>query len=206
MRYTWPKYKLCRREGINLFGSQKYDIKKWTSLPGKPKDTRSMTRLTEYAKLLRNKQALKRIYQMTERQFYNLVTKTSQKFAKNNGLPHDEVMLQFLERRFDAVLLKAGIAKTIIQARQMVTHGHWTLNGRKHNIPSYFVKPGDVLALREKAKKSPLYANIDNVASVPAWIKIDKNQLSVELLELPDAKTITSPVDLIKVIEYYARA
>ena len=206
MRYTWPKFKLCRREGMNLFGSDKYILKKGTSLPGKPKNARSMSRLTEYAKLLRNKQSLKRMYSMTERQFYTLVTKTSQKYAKNNGLSHDQVMLQFLERRCDAVLLKSGIANTIMQARQMMTHGHWMLNGRKHNIPSYFMKPGDVLSLREKMKGSALYSQVDSKGTIPAWIKVDKNKLSVELLDMPDTATLNSPVDLLKVIEFYARA
>lgn len=191
---------------MNLFGSDKYILKKGTSLPGKPRNTRTMGRLTEYAKLLRNKQALKRMYLMTERQFSTLVTKTSQKYAKNNGLSHDQVMLQFLERRCDAVLVKAGIAKTIMQARQMITHGHWKLNGRKHNIPSYFMKPGDVLSLRDKMTNSALYSQIDSKVDVPSWIKVDKNKFTVELLEMPDAASMTPPVDLLKVIEFYARA
>lgn len=165
-----------------------------------------MGRLTEYAKLLRNKQALKRMYMMTERQFYNLVTKTSQKYAKNKGLSHDQVMYQFLERRLDSILMRAGVAKTIMQARQMITHGHWLLNGKKHNVPSYFMKTGDVLTLRDKAKNSPLYAEMDSSVNVPAWIKFDKNKFTIELLQLPDTTQLQAPVDLLKVIEFYARA
>lgn len=206
MRYTKAKKKLCRREGMNLFGPAKYDIKKGDSLPGKPRNARSMNRLTEYGKLLRNKQALKRMYAMTERQFYNLVNKKSQKYAKNKGLAHDQVMLQFLERRCDAVLLRAGVAKTIMQARQMITHGHRLLNGRKHNIPSYFMQKGDVLQLRDKMKKSGLYADIDVQIDIPAWISFKKNDMTVELLDLPQTEQINSPVDLLKVIEFYARA
>ncbi len=206
MVYRGPKKKLCRREGRNLFWPQKYEIRKGDSLPGKPRNARSMVRLTEFGKLLRNKQSLKRMYMMSERQFSTLVTKKSQKYAKNHGLSHDQVMFQFLERRCDSVLLRAGVATTIMQARQMMTHGHWLLNGRKHNIPSYLMKAGDVLTLRPKMQNSALYTEVETNVDTPAWIKFDKNKYTVELLALPDTQTMKPPVDLLKVIEFYARA
>ncbi|MEI7477740.1 MAG: S4 domain-containing protein [bacterium] len=99
----------------------------------------NMPRLSEYGKLLRNKQVLKRIYFMTEKPFAKLVKFTASRYAKNKGMSHDKVLLQFLERRLDSIIYRAGLAKTIMQARQMVVHGHFLLNGSKHNIPSYFV-------------------------------------------------------------------
>ena len=95
MRYTWPKYKIVRREGINIFGSDKYDVKKRRTLPGQHGG--SMPRLSEYGKLLRNKQVLKRMYQMSEKQFAKLVTTISKKYAKNKWLDHDKVLIQFLQ-------------------------------------------------------------------------------------------------------------
>lgn len=86
---------------------------------------------------------------MSEKQFSRLVNQTALKNAKSQGLSHDASLYQLLERRCDALLVRAGVAKTIMQARQMITHNHWMLNGQKHNIPSYHVKPGDTLTLRK---------------------------------------------------------
>ena len=99
-----------------------------------------MVRLSEYGKLLRNKQVVKRTYQMSEKQFSRLVNETALKNAKANNLTHDASIHQLLERRCDTLLVRVGLARTIMQARQMMTHGHRLLNGKKHNIPSYFVK------------------------------------------------------------------
>lgn len=206
MRYTGPKRKLCRREQINLFGTSKYTIKKWEALPGKAKGAR-LTRLSEYGKLLRNKQTLKRIYQMSERQFSRLVNHTALKISKNQGISHDGVIYQLLERRVDTILVRAGVASTIMQARQMITHGHWLLNDVKHNIPSYYMKPWDVLSLRKKLQNSPLYSAPETANQVlPFWIKVNPSAMSVELTQLPETQEEREiPADLLKVIEFYAR-
>lgn len=205
MRYTGPKMKLCRREQKNLFWPAKYNIDKDTALPGK--SGRTMVRLSEYGKLLRNKQVLKRMYQMSEKQFSRLVNDTALKISKNGGLTHDAALYQLLERRADALLVRAGIASTIMQARQMITHGHWLLNGVKHNIPSYFVKPGDVLSVRKSLQNSTLYANsTQKVQHIPFWITTNPTQMSVTLNQVPtheEGKEL--PADLLKVIEFYAR-
>lgn len=164
-----------------------------------------MSRLSEYGKLLRNKQTLKRMYLLTEKQFSRLVTSTSFRYSKNNGITHDKALAQFLERRLDSVLVKAGYAKTIMQARQMIVHGHWMLNGKKHNKPSYYMKPNDVLTLREKHTKSSLYAEVHS-HNTPSWLSVDANKYSVKMLDLPNAEEIEYPVDVLKVIEFYARA
>ncbi len=204
MRYTGPKFKLCRREGINLFGTPKYDVRKRRKLPGQHGD--KMPRLSEYGKLLRNKQVLKRIYQMSEKQFKKFVTDIAAKYSKNKGMDHDKAVKVTLERRLDAILLRSGIAKTIMQARQMVTHGHFLLNGKKHNIPSYLVKPGDIIQLRDKLKESPLYADIDSSVKVPSYLKVDLKDKKIEVVDLPRDEEIKLPVDVLKVIEFYARA
>ena len=205
MKYTGPKFKLSRREGINLFGVAKYDVKQRRGVPGQ--HGANMPRLSEYGKMLRNKQVLKRMYFMAEKSFRKLVSQTSLKYAKNKGTEHDKALLQFLERRMDSVILRAGLAKTIMQARQMVTHGHFSLNGHKHNIPSYYVEPGDVIKVRDKVAASSLYESaFDNADTKIAWLKVSKGDKSVEVLDIPDVSEMQLPVDVLKVIEFYARA
>jgi len=204
MRYTGPKFKLCRREGVNLFGTPKYDVRKRRTLPGQHGG--SMARLSEYGKLLRNKQVLKRIYQMTEKQFKRFVTDIAAKYSKNAGIDYDKAVKITLERRLDAVLYRSGVAKTIMQARQMITHGHFLLNGKKHNIPSYLVKQGDVVELKEKIKNSPLYAESNANVKVPSYLKVNTADKKVEVIDLPRAEEIDVPADVLKVVEFYARA
>lgn len=204
MRYTGPKFKLCRREGVNLFGTPKYDVRKRRTLPGQHGG--SMSRLSEYGKLLRNKQVLKRVYQMTEKQFKRFVTDIAAKYSKNNGIDYDKAVKVTLERRLDAVLYRSGVAKTIIQARQMITHGHFLLNGKKHNVPSYLVKQGDVLELKEKLKNSTLYAEWNSNVKIPSYLKVELRDKKVEVIDLPRVEEIEVPADVLKVVEFYARA
>lgn len=207
MKYTGPKFKWCRREGKNLFGRWKYDIRKNRTLPGQ--SGKSISRLSEYGKLLRNKQALKRMYLLSESKFKKLVMTEASNYSKNEWVDHDKAVVQFLERRLDSILLKAGFAKTIMQARQMANHEHFRLNGEKHGIPSYYVNKGDKLELKDSLKKSPLYMDcpINNGNhQVPSWIKVNKSDFSIEILDLPDPQEVELPVDVLKVIEFYARS
>lgn len=206
MRYTGAKFRLCRREGVNLFGSQKYNLKKRRALPGQ--HGAGMQRNSEYGKLLRNKQVVKRSYLLSEKQFATIVKKTAAKYAKNNNLSHDVALFQFLERRLDVIILRSGLANTIMQARQMVSHGHFLLNGVKHNIPSTFVVAGDKITLKEKLKNSTLYSDTSKAspAKIPSWIKVDRNNYTVEVLGMPQTGEIEVLGDLLKVIEFYARA
>lgn len=206
MKYTWPKFKWCRREQVDLFWAKKYNIKKRRSLPGQHGGT--MQRSSEYGKLLRNKQTLKRMYLLSEKQFVRIVKSLSAKHSKNNNITHDTALFQFLERRLDSVVYRSWLAKTIIQARQMVNHGHFLLNGKKHNIPSYFVAVGDKIELKEKLKNSPLYSqnSSENKGKIPSRIKLDKATSTIEVLNVPQVWEIGLPADLLKVIEFYARA
>jgi len=205
MRYTWAKLRLCRREGKNLFGSAKYSLGQKVVAPGQHGS--NMQRYSEYGKLLRNKQVLKRSYMMSEKQFAKIIKETASKYAKNHNIGHDFAVFQFLERRMDVIVLRAGFAQTIMQARQMVVHGHFLLNGSKHNVPSTFLKPGDKIELRDKLKKSALYnSSSKTVAKIPSWIKVDKNAYTIEVLNFPQKGEIELPADVLKVIEFYARA
>lgn len=207
MRYTWPKFKLCRREGINLFGPAKYDVRKRRGVPGQ--HGASNVRYSEYGKLLRNKQALKRMYQLSEKQFKRTIVDMASTYSKNKGLGHDKAAFQLLERRMDVIVLRSGLATTIMQARQMVVHGHFTLNGKKHNVPSYSVKAGDILTVRKAKQGSPLYLNApwhQGNITPPSWLKVNKKDYTIEVMDLPQTDDIALPVDLLKVIEFYARA
>ena len=206
MRYTGPKFKLCRREQVDLFGSKKYNVKKNRSLPGQHGG--NMQRSSEYGKLLRNKQVLKRMYMLSEKQFVRLVKEIAGKYSKNKNITHDTALFQFLERRMDSIVLRSGLAKTIMQARQMVNHGHFLLNGKKHNIPSSFVTVGDKIALKEKLKYSALYSQnaAENKGKIPSRVKLDKASNTVEVLTEPQVGELGLPADLLKVIEFYARA
>ena len=204
MRYTGPKFKLCRREQVDLFGSKKYDIKKNRNLPWQ--HWAAMKRSSEYGKLLRNKQLLKRTYGLSEKQFVRIVKQTAAQYSKNKQVAHDLAIFQFLERRIDSIVYRAGLAKTIMQARQMVGHAHFLLNGKKHNISSTFVEIGDKITLKKSLQNSPLYSNLDNKNKIPSWIKFDKNTYTIEILNLPQIGEVNVNADLLKVIEFYARA
>lgn len=204
MRYTGPKFKLCRREWVNLFWPAKYDVRKRRNLPWQ--HGASMSRLSEYWKLLRNKQVLKRMYHMSEKQFKKFVTQIASKYAKNSWIEHDKWVKIILERRLDAILYKSWIANTIIQARQMITHWHFLLNGSKHNIPSYLVKKGDVIELKERYKTSALYQSENKNIKVPSYLKFITSDKKIEVIDLPRIEEIELPADVLKVIEFYARA
>jgi small subunit ribosomal protein S4 len=166
-----------------------------------------MQRSSEYGKLLRNKQTLKRLYLLSEKQFARIVKDIAGKFSKNNDVTHDTALFQFLERRMDAIVLRAGFAKTIIQARQMVTHGHFLLNGIKHNIPSTFLSAGDKIVIKKGLQESPLFTQnlSENKNKLPSWVKVDKNDFAIEVLGMPKMGEIGMPADVLKVIEFYAR-
>ncbi len=206
MKYTGPKFKLCRREQVNIFGSEKYNMKKNRNLPGQHGG--AMKRSSEYWKLLRNKQLLKRTYLLSEKQFARIVKEIAAKISKNKWISHDIALYQSLESRFDCIVYRAGFAKSITQARQMVNHEHFLLNWVKHNIPSTFLKPSDKIVIKPKLQNSTLYNDILTNLKVkaPSRIKIDKNTHTIEVLSLPQKWELWLNADLLKTIEFYARA
>ncbi|NOZ44242.1 MAG: 30S ribosomal protein S4 [bacterium] len=116
-------------------------------------------------------------------------------------------LFQFLERRMDSIVYRAGLAKTIMQARQMVNHGHLLYNGVKHNIPSTFVKPGDKIQVKKSLTTSPLYTQAwSSNVKIPSWIKVNKKDFEIEMLDMPQVGEFPAAGDLLKVIEFYARA
>jgi small subunit ribosomal protein S4 len=171
------------------------------TLPGKrPARPR---RPSDYALRLREKQKARYSYGVLERQFYGLFTRAE----KSPGLTWENLR-QLLERRLDNTVYSLGFADSRSQARQLVRHGHISVNGRKVNIPSFLVKPGDIIAWRENSlRKEPYKMALERVDSrvIPSWLSLDKNNLSGRVLTLPVVGETTAKFDGKMIVEYYSR-
>ena len=206
-RYTGPAIKLCRREGVNLFDSDKVAkyLNKRPYAPGQHGQTRKRGggRPSDYSVRLREKQKLIRIYGMTEKPFRNLYTEA----AKKSGVT-GTVFLQLLESRLDNVVFRMGIATTRRQARQFVGHDHVRVNGKKIDVPSYRVKPGDVIELTDKAKQiTVVRENIEGQKrrrTLP-WLEFDTEKMAGKYQRLPAREDLALPVNEQFVVEYYSR-
>ncbi|MBT3293542.1 30S ribosomal protein S4 [Candidatus Peregrinibacteria bacterium] len=205
MKFTGPKAKVCRRFGTNIYGSDKYDaiLQRKPQPAGKgPRDR--LGRKSEFAQQLMEKQKMRMIYGLSERQFKSIYKKA----ASTKGKPTGDSMKEMLEKRLDNVLYRAGFAKTRLQARQFVSHGLFLVNGIRVTVPSYSVQEGDVVALRDRNKGSSIFADI--VAAhekymAPDWIKANSSSLSAEIISTPSAEAAEQAVDIRQVIEFYSR-
>lgn len=200
-KYTGPKYRQCRREGVNLFGNEKFDLKKKNYAPGMHGPKGSFSKPSEYARQLREKQKLKRLYGITERQMFNYYTEaTKKKEITGNAL------LKLLETRLDNAIFKAGFAKSKPQARQIVNHGFFHVNGKKVDIPSFAIKIGDKIEVIERQKKSPLFTDLGKQKFAAAkWLKADYNNLTIEVLRALEAEDLEQAVQTNLVVEYYSK-
>lgn len=206
-RYTGPRCRLCRREGIKLYlkGDRCYTrrcaLERRGYAPGQHGHARK--KATEYGMQLREKQKAKRIYGVLEAQFRNYFRRAE----RQSGIT-GENLLRFLERRLDNVVYRAGLAASRSEARQLVRHGHFTVNGRKVNIPSYLVRPGDVIAIRERSKNSVRIKELVERAAdqrPPAWLSYDAERAEVRVLALPTRDQIDVPVQEHLIVELYSR-
>lgn len=207
MRYTWPKKKLCRREGINLFWTEKYDL-------DKSKKTVLRSRKTsEFWVQLRKKQTAKRIFWLSEKQFFSYYTKA---LKSNTEGTTWEKMLRMLELRIDNVVYRANFARTRMQSRQFVSHAHFKLNWVKVDIPSIALKIGDVIELRDKLKESPLYKSLfeeleefskqnKGKVSISNWIDVDPKNLKITVKATPEKQDFDQIIDIQKIIEFYSK-
>ena len=200
-RYTGPKSRLCRREGVCLCGREKCAIKKKNYIPGMHGLKGSLGKPSEYARQLREKQKLKRLYGVTERQLANYFGEASKKKEITGN-----ALLKLLEMRLDNIVYRAGMAKTRNQARQIVNHGLLKVNGRKVDVPSFQVKVGDKIDVIDRAKKSPLFANLDKQKFAPAkWMKVDYKALNAELTRTLELEDLEKVVQTNLVVEYYSK-
>ena len=206
-RYTGPVCRLCRREGVKLFlkgdrcYSEKCAFEKRSYAPGQHGQRR--TKVSEYGIQLREKQKARRIYGVGEGQF----RKYFKEADRRKGVTGENLIVQ-LEQRFDNVVFRAGFADSRSQARQFVRHNHFTVNGRKANIPSMLLKPGDVVQLKDGSKKSTVIkAIVDKLGqrNVPEWLTLDAENLTVKIVALPARENVDIPVTEQLIVELYSR-
>ena len=165
----------------------------------KPKQ--SFRKMSDYGLQLREKQRAKFIYGVQEKQFRN----TFEKAAKKKGIT-GENLLVMLEERLDNVVYRMGLAMTRREARQLVVHSHYTVNGKKVNIPSYQVKPGDVIAVKAKSQSSPKFKEIKEMeVGVPAWLSVDREKLEGKVLAEPTRDQIDTPIEEHLIVELYSK-
>ena len=158
-------------------------------------------KMSQYGLQLREKQRAKFIYGVLEKQFRN----TFDKAARKPGITGENLLIM-LESRLDNVVYRMGLAVTRREARQMVVHGHYTVNGKKVNIPSYMVKAGDVIKVKEKSQSSPRFKEIKEIEIlVPAWLSVDRKKLEGKVLALPTRDQIDTPIEEHLIVELYSK-
>ena len=206
-RYTGPDCKLCRRERQKLYlkGTRcegpKCAIEKRPYPPGE--HGRGRIRESEYLLQLREKQKARRIYGVLERQFRSYYEEAS----RRGGLT-GENLLVLLETRLDNVVFRGGLARSRDEARQLVRHRHFQVNGRTVNIPSYRVRVGDVVTVRDRARNFvPILGSLELIGSkiIPAWLSTDTTKLQISILDLPNRKQIDVPVQEQLIVELYSK-
>ena len=200
MKYTGPKIKKARRLGIALSQKAERYLEKRPNPPGQHGPNRRRTKQSDYGKQLTEKQRLRYQYNLSENQLRGVFKKAARKQG-NTG----EVMLQMLESRLDTVVLRAGMARSIFQARQMVSHAHFRVNGKKVNIPSYIVRIGDKISVREKSKDLEAFVMAQQVAKTPDYITANDKELTAELNRVPNVDEVPITCEISLVVEFYAR-
>ena len=199
-RYTGPTWKVSRRLGYSILETG-VELKKRAYGPG-PHAQDKKKKPSEYCKQLIEKQKLRETYGVSERQFQRLFL-----IAKSTkGAVTGVVFMQILESRLDNLVYRMGFANTRRQARQLVNHGHITVNGKKVDIPSYLVNVGDVIAVKEKSKnlvivKNALEASLNNIA----YVEVNKEEVSGKFIRLPERNELTKQIDESQIVEFYNR-
>ncbi len=208
-RYRGAACRLCRREGTKLFlkgarcTSPKCAFERKAYKPGQGGDDRRSRRPSDYAQQLREKQKMKSVYGLLEKQFRRYVRRAERKEGVTS-----ELLVQALETRLDNAVFRAGLAGSRAQARQLVSHRHITVNEQIVTVASYAVRPGDVIKVREKSKEiAPVAQAAANAGAVPvpAWLQVDYGNLTATVVALPQAAEAGTGADEQQVIEFYSR-
>lgn len=203
-RYNGPVCRLCRREGTKLYlksdrcFSGKCALERRAYAPGQHGQSRK--KQSEYGLQLRAKQSVRRIYGILEKPFRNYFKEAD----RQKGITGENLLI-LLERRLDNVVFRLGFASSRAEARQLVRHGHFLLNGHKINIPSYLVKPGDEIIVREKSRDSVKFKEINENTTVPEWLTSKPKELYGKVEAFPSRDSITIPVDEQLIVELYSR-
>jgi len=204
-RDTSPQCKQCRREGQKLFLkgerclTDKCGVERRSYPPGE--HGRGRMRQSEYRNQLREKQKARRFYQLLEKQFRSYYDRAT----RQEGVTGDN-LLRLLERRLDSVLVRLGFAASRRQARQLVRHGHWLVNGRRVDIPSYQVRPDDVISIKDgSAAVDVVRGATELISTVPPWLQADHDALTAKVLRLPERSEIETPVQEQLIVELYSK-
>lgn len=200
-RYTGPICRLCRREGMKLCDKHKCATLKRNYPPGMHGASGSRSKPSDYSKQLREKQKARRIFGISEKQMHHYYLKATAS-AEVSG----EELVRQMEQRFDNIVFRSGFASTRRQARQMVTHGLFTVNGRRANVPSMHLKSGDIFEVRPKTKKAPLFGDFEKKKLiVPKWLKTDQTNLSGQIIDKVASDDLEGSIDSQAIIEFYSR-
>jgi len=205
-RDTRSIVKMSRREGYALHPKAHKALAKRTTMPGQPANSRGpRNKASQYSLQLREKQKVKRLYGLLEKQFSNLMKEASRRQGQSG-----ENLLHLLELRLDNAIYRGGLAVSRRAARQLATHGHFMLNGRRVDIPSIRMKEGDVLIARPKSTKSEYFKRIDEVSpanpdAIPAWLKVDRKKLHITITGLPSRDDAEPDINEQLIVEYYSR-
>lgn len=200
MKYTGPKVRLSRRVGVALTPRASRVMEKKPHTPGQPPRGRRRGKVSDYSRQLLEKQRLRFSYNVHERQM-----RTYYQRASRRGGNTIDNLIHELESRLDALVMRSGLARTIYAARQTVSHGHIQVNGKPVNIPSYQVRPNDVISVREKSKKIPGFREALSTAKAPPYLSVDVNEMSATLMKLPDRAEVPVVCDMSQVIAFYSR-
>lgn len=199
-RYTGPKTKIARKFGEPIYGSDKY-YEKRNFPPGQHGAAKKRKKVSEYGLQLNEKQKAKYTYGILERQFRNIFDKAS----KKKGIT-GVILLQLIESRLDNVVYRLGIAPTRDAARQLVSHRHITVNGRVMNIPSAMLKPGDIVAVREKSKSLEVITNaVEGHSNTFSWLEWDSATLTGKFMNYPNREDIPEPINEQLIVELYSK-
>ncbi|MCF7919716.1 MAG: 30S ribosomal protein S4 [Candidatus Cloacimonetes bacterium] len=203
-KFTGPKGKIVRRFSENIYGNPKFDrlLEKRNFPPGQHGNGgKFKRRVSDYGLHLMEKQKLRYTYLILEKQFRNYFAKAD-RMAGATGVN----LLQLLERRLDTVVYRMGFARTIMQSRQFVNHGHIKVNGRKVDIPSFLVKPNDIVEVKEKSRNMlAIQDAMDASANPYSWLQVDKERFTGTFLELPVREQIPVNIEERLIVEYYSK-
>jgi small subunit ribosomal protein S4 len=206
-RYCGSVCRLCRRENQKLFlkGDRCYTDKCAFERRGYPPGQHGQGRIkfSEYGLQLREKQKIKRMYGLAERQFRSVFDE-----AERSKQVTGHALLSMLERRLDNVAYRSGFANSRAEARQLVRHGHFNINGKRVNIPSYLVRKGDTVEIREKSKnKAKIQGALESVKrrEIPQWLELDATSMKSRIRDLPARDDVTAPMEERMVIELYSK-
>ena len=198
-RYTGPSWKLSRRLGISLSGTGK-ELEKRPYAPGQH-GPNQRKKLSEYGLQLQEKQKLRHMYGVNERQFRNLFDKAGKMTGK-----HGENFMILLESRLDNVVYRLGLSRTRRQARQLVNHGHILVDGKRVDIPSYRMQPGQTITLREKSRNLDIVKEVVEVSNfVPDFVSFDADKLEGSFTRLPERSELPAEINESLIVEFYSR-